>query len=406
MSRYDYAKLRPIEVKRITHQGQPVFFLRDPLELSQNYAFVPQILGPLLAACNGAHSVLQMQQEFTRYIGQFISQAEVEHLLGQLDQIYLLDNARAAEAKARALAEFRRAPYRSPALAGLSYPAEPESLRRELQGFMAQTPPAEELAEGWGVFSPHIDYMRGGPVYAQLWKRAAKLAREAEIVVLFGTDHNSLRPGQLTLTRQNYATPFGVLPTDQSVVDAIVDVIGEEAAFAEELHHRREHSLELVLVWLHFIRNGAPVPIVPILNGSFQQFIHNGASPAADARLTQAVRRIKEAAAGRKLFAVASGDLAHLGPAFDTDPIDPPAKAKLKQDDEAMLQPLIAGDADGFFEVIRRERGQRNVCGVAPFYLTMKLMGDNLQGEVTSYDCCLADDRNTSFVSVCGMVFK
>ncbi len=406
MSQYDYAKLRPIEVKRIIHQGQPVFFLRDPLELSKDYAFVPQILGPLLAACDGAHTVLQMQQEFMRYIGQFISQTEVEHLLGQLDQIYLLDDARAAEARTRALDEFRRAPYRPPTLAGLSYPADPEALRRELQGFMEQTPAVEELEEGWGVFSPHIDYMRGGPVYAQLWKRAAKLAREAEIVVLFGTDHNSLLPGQLTLTRQNYATSFGVLPTDQSVVDAVVDVIGEEAAFAEELHHRREHSLELVLTWLHFIRNGASVPIVPILNGSFQQFIHNGISPADDTRLMQVVQRIKEATAGRKLFVVASGDLAHLGPAFGTDPIDPLAKAKLKQDDEAMLQPLIAGDADGFFEVIRRERGQRNVCGTAPFYLTMKLMGDNLQGEVTAYDCCLADDKRTSFVSVCGMVFK
>ncbi len=404
MAKYDYAKLRPIEVKQMLHQGQPVFYLRDPLELSSSYAFVPQIFGPLLVVCDGQQTVLQMQRQFMSVVGQFISQGQVEHLLGQLDQIYLLDNARAAEAKDKALAEFRGTPYRQPALAELSYPANPADLRRELQAFMNQTPPAEELDEGWGIFSPHIDYFRGGPIYAQVWKRAAKLAREAEIVVVFGTDHNNLLPGQITLTRQNYATPFGVLPTDQGVVDAIVDVIGKEAAFAEELHHRREHSLELVLTWLHFIRNGEACPIVPILNGSFQHFIHNGVQPASDARLDKVIEAIKQAVAGRKLFVVASGDLAHLGPAFGGAPIDPPTKAKLKQDDEVMLAPLIAGDADAFFDIICRERGVRNVCGTAPFYMTMKLMGD-VKGELTSYDCCLADDNHTSFVSVCGMAF-
>jgi len=405
MSRYDYARLRPIEVRQTIHQGRPVFFLRDPLGLSPHYALVPQYLGGLLAACDGTKTVLDMQKQFMASTGYFISQHEVEALLDQLDRIYLLDNDRAAEATALALEAYRAAPHRPPALAGLSYPANPADLRHALQTYVDQTPPANPLSVGAGIFSPHIDYFRGGAVYAQAWKRAAQLARDADLIVIFGTDHNTLSPGQLTLTRQHYATPFGVLPTEQSVVQAVVDVLGEEAAFAEEIHHRREHSLELVLTWLHFMREGKPIPIVPILCGPFQHFIEQGTAPTDDARLNAVIAAIRQATVGRSVLAVASGDLAHLGPAFSTPPVDAIGRARMQTDDDRMLAPLSAGDPDAFFEIIRQERGERNVCGTAPFYLTLKLMG-RVRGEVTSYDRCLADENRTSFVSVCGMVFQ
>jgi AmmeMemoRadiSam system protein B len=404
MSQYDYAKLRPIEVKPMIHRGQAVFFLRDPLELSSHYALVPQQLGIVLAACDGTQTIMQVQQEVLSRTALFISRSEVESLLGQLDKLYLLDNDRAAEARVQALEAYRRTSFRPPALSGRGYPADPADLRRELQAFMDKTSLLAELETGHGLFCPHIDYFRGGLVYAQVWKRAAKLAREAECVVVFGTDHNSFMPGQITLTRQNYATPFGVLPTDQRGVDAVIDVIGEEEAFAEEIHHRREHSIELVLIWLHFVREGKPCPIVPILCGSFQHFIEDGEKPADNARLNEIIAAIKKATNGRQTLVLASGDLAHLGPAFNGPPVDLPGKARLKSDDDIMLAPLCAGDPDAFFEIIRQGRGERNVCGTAPFYLTMKLMGE-VKGELVSYDRCLADENGTSFVSICGMVF-
>lgn len=84
-----------------------------------------------------------------------------------------------------------------------------------------------------------------------------------------GTDHYG--DDTFTLTRQSYATPYGKLPTVQPVVDqALVDVIGEDAAFAGELRHQGEHSLELVATWLHHIRGGQAVEVVPILVGSLR----------------------------------------------------------------------------------------------------------------------------------------
>lgn len=406
MSTYDYAKLRPVEVKAITHQGEPFFYLRDPLELSPHYALLPQHFGIVLAACDGTRTILQVQQTVEAQTGGLhIAETDIEHLLSQLDQILLLDNASTAEALTQALSAYRTAPFRPPTLAGVSYPAEPDSLRRELQAFIDAAPPIEEIETGRGVFSPHIDYHRGGPVYAQVWKRAAKLARDADCVIIFGTDHNSALPGQITPTRQNYATPFGTLLTNQTVIDAIVEVLGEETAFAEELHHRNEHSIELAAVWLHFIREGKPVSLVPVLCGGFYHFISNGGSPATDSRLNDVLAAIDKTTAGQKVLVVGAGDLAHLGPVFSTPPLDTAAQARLKTDDNILMKSFSLGNPDAAFELIRQEQGERNVCGTAPFYLTMKLIGETT-GEIVSYDRCPADEHNTSFVSVCGMVFS
>lgn len=404
MSQYDYAKLRPVEPRPLVHQGQAVFYLRDPLELSPHLGLVPQYFGPVLAVCDGKHTVAEIQQIIVRYTGLFIPQSTIEQLLAQLDRLYLLDNARADEAKQQALAAYRAAPYRKPAIAGQSYPADAEALRRTLRAYVDQVPPTEELETGHGLISPHIDYYRGGPVYAQVWKRVASLAREAECAIFLGTDHNSSIPAQITLTRQDYATPFGVLPTNQEVVEAVAEALGEEAVFLSELHHRKEWSVELAAVWFHFVRDGEPCPIVPILCGSFQHFINNGHRPADDERLLSMVEAIQKATAGQKVLVVAAGDLAHIGPAFNGRPVDLRGRAKLQEDDNELLEPVFAGDADGFFEIIRQERDSRNVCGTSSIYLALKLMGQS-QGEMVSYDRCPADEQETSFVSVCGVVF-
>ena len=407
MSKYNYAKLRPVEVKSFVDDGgRPVLFLRDLMKLNPEmpYLLVPGYWGSTLMACDGEHTVLQMCHQFQQYTGLFLPEEDMEKFLDRLDEACFLDNERAQAAQQVALERYRKAPNRPPASAGLSYPATIDGLRRELQGYMDQVPDTEELDQGHGLISPHIDYGRGGLVYAKVWKRAAKLAREAECAIILGTDHKSAIPAQITLTRQSYATPFGLLPTDQQVVDAIAGVLGEEAVFESELHHKDEWSVELAAVWLHFIRQGKPCSMVPILCGSFHHFIHNGHSPAQDAQLAAMVTAIKQATAGRKVLVVAAGDLAHIGPAFGGPPVDRAGQVRLQEDDNKLLAPVYAGDADGFFDVIRSEADSRNVCGTSCIYLAMQIMGE-IQGELVSYDRCLADEEETSFVSVCGVTF-
>lgn len=401
-----YPKLRPLDVRPLTHNGEPYLLLRDPQQLSEHQLLVPQPLGAVLAFCDGRHDLARMAAAFERRYGIELPVENIGELLAALDSALMLDNERSAAAHAAARAEFRSEPYRTPALAGASYPAQDKELWQLLQDYLEEATEVEPLVVDWthpvGVLSPHIDYGRGGNVYAQVWKRAAQAAREAELVILLGTDHYG--SDLFSLTRQNYATPYGVLPTETSIVDRLAAVIGEEAAYAGELRHRGEHSLELVAVWLHHMRSGVPVPVVPILTGSLHPFLQDGVLPREDPVIRDVAAVLRNAQAGRRTLVIASGDLAHVGPAFGGRPLTSAGRQRVHAADEELINAMRAGDMDAFFGTIRDIHNRNNVCGVAPVYMAMQLL-DGLPGEQWGYATCPADDEDTSVVTVTGMMF-
>ncbi len=402
----NYPKLRPLDVRPLLHENEPYLLLRDPQQLSEHQLLVPQPLGAVLAYCDGRHDIPKMVKAFERRYGIELPPELVGELLAALDDALMLDNARAAAAEDAARNAFRAEPFRTPALAGPSYPAGDKELWRLLQDYLEEAAEVEPLAVDWsrpvGLLSPHIDYGRGGPVYAQVWKRAAQAAREAELVILLGTDHYGA--DLFSLTRQNYATPYGVLPTDSALVDELAAAIGEEEAYAGELRHRGEHSLELVAVWLHHLRAGAPVPVVPILTGSFQPFLAEDTQPCDHPPIQAALAVLRRAMVGRRTLVIASGDLAHVGPAFGGKPLTAAARQKLAAADAQLVAAMRAGDSAAFLAAIREVKNRNNVCGVAPIYLAMQLLGD-LPGEQWGYATCPADDNDTSAVTVTGMMF-
>ena len=407
-TRIRYPRLRNIDVRHIVHEGRTLLLLRDPLRISERILLVPPQLASVLALCDGTREDarhLSIAHALISGIG--IEPETIGELLSALDETLLLENQRFDEALALALAEYREAETRPPALAGQSYPADPDELRRLLDGYIdAQASDAVSLApfdNVCGLVSPHIDYARGGPVYASVWKRAEEMVKAAELVILLGTNHFG-GDRQVTLTRQNYATPFGVLPTARMVVDRIAEAIGEEEAFAGELHHRGEHSIELAAVWLHYIRESRPVEIVPILCGSFHHFVSGDADVEEDRANTVLVETLKRETAGRRTLVVAAGDLSHVGPAFGGAPVEMAGRAELKETDDELIDRMCSGDARGFFEAIKRVEDRNNVCGVSPIYLALRMLGD-VRGERVSYDRCPADEHDTSLVSVCGVVF-
>jgi AmmeMemoRadiSam system protein B len=209
----------------------------------------------------------------------------------------------------------------------------------------------------------------------------------------------------LTLTRQHYATPYGVLPTARDVVDTLAEAMGTEAAFAGELDHRSEHSIELAAVWLHHIRAGQPCELAPILCGSFGPFIRGEADVERDPVVGALLGAFGQATAGRRVVVVAAGDLSHVGPAFGGQPLDLVGRARLQAADDELIERMCHGDANGFLAAVQRVDDRNNVCGVPPIYLALRLLGA-AQGERVAYDRCPADENGTSVVSICGIVFR
>lgn len=404
-TRNRFPKLRAVDVRPVVQGGRPSILLRDPLQLTDKTVVIPQQLAPVLALCDGTRDSSGLRAALAVRFGLRIGPGVLEQLLAALDDALLLDNDRFVQARERALAEYRQAPFRPPVMAGQSYPADADELRRLLEGYLdAVDDVSPGPADGRGLVSPHIDYARGWSVYARVWKRAAEMVKAADLVVMLGTDHFG-EDGQLTLTRQHYATPFGVLPTARGVVETLAGAMGAETAFAGELYHRSEHSIELAAIWLHYVRQGQPCELIPILCGSFGHFVRGEADPEQDTEIGVLLDTLRRTTGGRRVIVVAAGDLSHVGPAFGGQLLGSMERARLQAADDELIEQICAGDARGFFAAIEREGDRRNVCGLPPIYLALRLLSP-VQGERVAYHRCPADENGTSLVSVCGIVFR
>lgn len=436
MASIDFPKLRSLEGRWQQQDGQSVFVLRDRLGLASHMAVVPPAIAVLLGMLDGTRDLEGVRDAFEVETGVRIEVEQLANIIGQLDEALLLDSPRFAAAETAALEEYRQAPVRSMALAGQVYPGDAESCRLALESYAPPggMPPEDEIGEVRCVICPHIDYQRGGPVYYETWIRAVRAAGDAEVVVLFGTDHIG-GAGRLTLTRQSYETPFGVLPTATDVVEAVVEAIGEEAAHAEELHHRIEHSIELGAVWLAYALNGRPVPVVPILCGSFHELIEGWSADGSEDlareqidRIDRAIAALARAIGGRKALVVAAADFAHVGPDFgDPAPFEHSERSELERADAGLLERIVEVDPEGFLARVRSVSDRYRVCGVPPIYLALRLVREldggmprsgssegsqtednstQSRGEVIAYDHCPTPADNGSWVSVAGALIS
>jgi AmmeMemoRadiSam system protein B len=401
-------KLREVRAQPMAHREQKGILLTDPLGVSEKALFIPHALAPLLALLDGSRDLGTIRTGFELRTGIPISTPVLENLISQLDSAQLLDNEHFAQAYRAAIEDFRIAASRQPVLASNCYPADPKELTAVLQGYFDNVEILDLSTTGaiLGIISPHIDFARGWPVYAKTWANAAPAIKEeqAELIVILGTDHNG-RDGAITLTHQNYETPWGILPTDREIVSEIARSIGEADAFRDELHHRGEHSIEAALIWLQYVLGDMQCNIVPILCGSFQSFIDRSESASQDASISATIEALRKVVAVRRTIIVAAADLAHVGPAFgDSLPLDITGRARLANQDHQLLDILSQGNAEAFFQEIRAESDQRRICGMPPIYIALSALSE-VKGNVTGYTQCPASEDGGSLVSICGVLY-
>ena len=435
-------KLRALDIKRVQQGGREYLHLRDPMSLSGEELLVPVQLIPLLTLSDGQRDLGSIRSAAMLLHGLSITQEQVDAFFGRLDEALLLEGPRFEEARARVLETYRVLPYRTPALAGPSYPADPVALEKTLDGYMEEVgegslytvgtptqrphpvrstlrqaqgernegphPPGTE-GSVVGVLSPHIDYHRGHRSYAKTWRHVSMAAAECELAIILGTDHAG-GDCKITPTLQSYATPWGPLPTDKELAKSLAVGLGGESAFEEEEHHIKEHSIELALVWLHYlVRKGNPkgrVPyVLPVLCGHMGRYVHGGGE--GESVFDFVVSELRGVMEGRKTLVIAAGDLAHVGPVFgDQAPWGRSERAALKRADDLSLEAACNGDAEGFLEGVRSEKDQRRICGLTPIYLALRALGSEVSGRVTAYDQCPADSMGGSLVSVAGVIWQ
>lgn len=371
---YSHPKLRwPLDIRFHEIESRKILLLSCPLGITNAPLGLVAAVAPIIAHFEGKLSVQEITLKFAAH---GVEDKLIHELVKILDQHYFLESPRFFGAEKGMKEEFKTAAVRQSALAGVSYPALPEMLRIEIDGYLKNGAGIVVSVPGKlvGLVSPHIDYRRGGVCYGITYN---VLHREKhDLYIVIGTSHQFSR-NLFHLTYKDFETPLGRLPTNRAVVERLARAYGTQRSFADEFLHKREHSLELQLP---FLQNGAaPVEIVPILVGSFFNIMRSGKLPndhdEYDSLIGELAECVKEQRAqGRRVCIVAGVDMAHIGRNFsDQGSLSEEIMKAAGERDKIYLDCICAQNKRALFAHIAEDSDARRICGYPTMYSVLDL---------------------------------
>jgi len=404
-------RLRPVEAFVINHENQAFLCLRDPSGIAENPVLLSPAASLVLALLDGEHSLLDIQCEWVRRFGEIIPRHVIADLVNALDRAYLLESPTFTARLAQIRDEFRASSYRAAAHAGVCYAGEPEALRKEIRAYFDAAAATDHESKPVradpprGLIAPHIDPRRGGRVYARVYAELVAQERP-QLFVILGTAHCGVGPELFAATMKDYATPLGVVRTDRDFVARLADSYRAGDLYADELLHRNEHSIEFQALFLAATIGIEDYQIVPILVGSFHQYVAAGRLPIEDEKVGAFVKALRQTIAndGRRVCIIAGVDFAHVGRKFgDPHGVGADVLDWIKREDLALIGDIEQVDAEGFFTRLARERDRRRICGLSPMYVLLELLR-GYRGRLLAYDIAV-DKATDSAVSFAGLVF-
>jgi AmmeMemoRadiSam system protein B len=355
-------------------------YLMDRLGLAPEHEALSHDEFACLEFFDGQHTLhdIHARQENGR-----LTLESLARLIARLEQGLYLDTPRF-----RAVADGK---VRPPRCIGC-YEGEPAALRAQLRSLFAHRRgpglPQKPRPDGKlrAALIPHIDYHRGGISYAWGFKEVFERTA-ASLFVIIGTSHYSGH--RFTLTRKDFQTPLGVVPTDQAYIDRLENHYGPGLFADEWLAHFPEHSIELEVVLLQFLyENLRPIRIVPLVVGSFHDCVTAHSSPLKQddiAGMVAALRRA-EAETTEPICYIISGDLAHIGPKFNpTEELSTALLEHSHAQDQMLLYHAEAADPMGYFRAVAAEVDARNICGLPPTFATLSALRPG-SGKLLHYD--------------------
>ncbi len=375
--------------------GGTMVLLRDPFGLDRGgpLAFSEGAL-PLLSLLDGSNSAEDILELLERQTASQDNPARIpleaiQSFIDSLDEAFLLDNNRFADARKKLVDSFSRRTDRPPALAGVSYPEKPDACRKFI-GQLLDSGNGESVAESLtgkeitAIVAPHIELRVGDKVYSAAY--GALRGRSFDRVIVLGVGHNMTR-GLFSLTGKDFVTPLGTVPADQFAVNSLRQAAGPLAT-PDDFDHRGEHSIEFQAVLLQSVLEG-PFTLVPVLCGSlFEQLVlGNLASPRELNELVpvlDCLSSMLNEKGGRTLL-VAGVDLCHIGPKFgDRKPAIQIARNS-KAHDRALLDHLTALDVESFVAESRYVRDRYHVCGFSVLSMLLEVLPEGIKSRELAY---------------------
>jgi len=416
----NYPKLRYLEAVPLQSENKPdagkskTFALRDPSGIAEGVIAVAAEALLVLQYFDGKHSLLDIRQEFHRAFGALLPEERLQQLVIELENAHLLEGEVFQDYLKKLERQMLAQPWRKTAHAGTSYPADPQLLREQLDGFYRSPQgagiPNRQLNEAakkkpiLAAVAPHIDLRIGGPCYTFAYRALAE-AEPADTYVILGTGHSGLL-NCFSCLPKDFETPLGIVRHDADFIAALRRRHQHEL-FAEPLPHRAEHTIEFQTVFLQHLfgpdsplnrnKDGRGFTIVPILC-SYAYVMLNDGRLAREKKIIQdfaQALRATIAAEPRRVCVIASVDFSHVGPRYgERQAPDAAFMQRVSAADRRLLAEIETVNAGGFVTANAQIEDQYRVCGFAPMH-TMLASTAATRGQILKYEHGRVDDRRS-----------
>lgn len=227
------------------------------------------------------------------------------------------------------------ASIRRPAVAGRFYPADPDTLRDEVRGYLSPQN-GQGSVRALGCIVPHAGYIYSGHVAGAVF---ASL-KVPELCIVLCPNHTGVGRPLAIVSEGEWETPLGNVPIETEFADALkfqCPLLEEDSSA-----HRAEHAAEVELPFL--LTRQPKLKFVPVALGA--------------GRL-QSLEELGDAMAkviagwNKNVLIVASSDMNH----YESDAI-----TRVK--DQSAIDPILRLDARALYEVVTK--GHVSMCGFGP----------------------------------------
>lgn len=384
--------LRPeISITVHTENNEQYLVLNDPFELAESGIMVHSQMLEILEACNGTTTYEQFAQEHGADLDSK-EMLQVRAFLAELSTLGLMQDAEGAQIQSAQLQAWNTTSIRKAVCAGGTYSSEPTELLLQLETMLTASKPLSETTDivPDAILMPHIDYRVCTNGYGPSMQALAKST--ADVFVIIGTSHY-WGEDSVILTKKDFETPLGILPVNQSLVDALYSELTEYVS-PTDIAHKPEHSIELHAVILQYLHSNRNISIVPVLV--------TASKPTALPDIGKRIGKVLSES-GINVTLLISGDLSHVGIRFGHEVAASEMFGEVEQSDHALLALLENGDVAGYGALIEQTQNDFNVCGYAPTMVALSALGP-VTGKILAYE--VWDDSPTqSAVSYAGMQF-
>lgn len=261
-------------------------------------------------------------------------------------------------------------------VAGKFYPADPHTLRKELD-YCFKDNIFDTKPGIMGAVVPHAGYIYSGRVAAYSYV----VMPAADTYIIFGPNHTGYG-SPIAVSADTWSTPFGNVETDREIVKKLAGSIIDQ----DELAHRFEHSVEVQIPFLQY-RFNHNFRILPICMGMQDE----DSAIEVGMEIAKVIR-----GTGRKAVIIASSDFTHYQPAHVAE-----------SNDRYLIKAILDMNVDEFYN--RLYTKDISACGFGPIAATItatkelgatkaKLLKYATSGEITG--------DNSAVVGYASLIFE